>query len=64
MKGRISKSLESVLRDPAARAQLRNHLIGNRDGPITVGEKRYTVRLEIHKQGVKDPGGATVGKKS
>ena len=46
MKGNISRNLESILRDPRARDQLRIQLIEGRDGRITVGNVAYAVRVE------------------
>ena len=46
MKGRISKRLESILKDSAARGQLQEHLIRGRDGRVTVAGRTYTVRTE------------------
>lgn len=47
MKGRISKELESVLRDPAAREQLRNRLIHGSDGRVSVGPKSFSVQTSV-----------------
>lgn len=47
MKGRISKTLESILLDPAARRQLREHLIRGRDGWVRVNGKVYRVRMDV-----------------
>ena len=47
MKGRISKTLESILLDPAARRQLREHLIRGRDGWVRVNGKIYRVRIDV-----------------
>lgn len=47
MKGRISKTLESILLDPAARRQLREHLIRGRDGWIRVNGKIYRVQIDV-----------------
>ncbi len=47
MKGRISKTLESILLDPAARRELREHLIRGRDGWVRVDGKTYRVRMEV-----------------
>ncbi len=48
MKGKVSKTLEKVLRDPQARNQLRKTLISGRDGRVTVESKNYTVRTDVH----------------
>ena len=47
MKGRISKALESILLDPAARRQLREHLIRGRDGWVRVNGKTYRVQIDV-----------------
>ena len=47
MKGRISKTLESILLDPAARRQLREHLIRGRDGWVRMNGKTYRVRIDV-----------------
>lgn len=47
MKGRISKTLESILLDPAARRELREHLIRGRDGWVRVDGKTYRVQMEV-----------------
>ena len=47
MKGRISKALESILLDPAARRELREHLIRGRDGWVRVNGKTYRVRVDV-----------------
>jgi hypothetical protein len=44
--GRISKTLETILLDPAARRQLREHLIHGRDGWVRMNGKTYRVRME------------------
>lgn len=49
MKGTISKTLEEVLRDPKGREQLRNYLIHGQDGRIVIGNKAYTVRVDVQK---------------
>ena len=46
MKGRISKTLESILLDPAARRQLREHLIHGRDGWVNMNGKTYRVQID------------------
>lgn len=51
MKGRISKELECVLRDPAAREQLRNRLIDGRDGRVAVGNKSFSVQTSVQNAG-------------
>ncbi len=47
MKGRISKTLESILLDPAARRQLREHLIRGRDGWVRVDGKTYRIQIDV-----------------
>jgi hypothetical protein len=47
LKGRISKTLESILLDPAARRQLREHLIRGRDGWVRMNGKTYRVRIDV-----------------
>jgi hypothetical protein len=47
LKGRISKTLESILLDPAARRQLREHLIGGRDGWIRMNGKTYRIQIDL-----------------
>jgi hypothetical protein len=47
LKGRISKTLESILLDPAARRQLREHLIRGRDGWVRVNGKTYRVQVDV-----------------
>jgi hypothetical protein len=47
LKGRISKTLESILLDPAARRQLREHLIRGRDGWVRANGKIYRVRVDV-----------------
>jgi hypothetical protein len=47
VKGRISKTLESILLDPAARRQLREHLIRGRDGWVRVNGKIYRVQIDV-----------------
>ena len=47
MKGRISKALESILLDPAARRELGEHLIRGRDGWVRVNGKTYRVQMEV-----------------
>ena len=56
MKGRISKTLESILLDPRARRELREHLIHGRDGSVRLGGKTYRVRIDVMTK-VKDPFG-------
>ena len=46
MKGRISKTLESILLDPSARRQLREHLIHGRDGWVRMNGKTYRARID------------------
>jgi hypothetical protein len=47
MKGRISKTLESILLDPSARRQLREHLIRGSDGWVRMNGKTYRVRIDV-----------------
>jgi hypothetical protein len=47
MKGRISKALESILLDPNARRQLREHLIRGRDGWVRANGKTYRVQIDV-----------------
>lgn len=47
MKGRISKTLESILLDPAARRQLREHLIRGRDGWVRMNGKTYRIQIDV-----------------
>jgi hypothetical protein len=47
MKGRISKTLESILLDPSARRQLREHLIRGRDGWVRMNGKTYRVQIDV-----------------
>ena len=47
MKGRISKTLETILLDPSARRQLREHLIHGRDGWVKMNGKTYRVRIDV-----------------
>ena len=54
MKGRISKTLESILLDPAARRQLREHLLRGRDGWVRMNGKTYRVRIDVTSK-VKSP---------
>ncbi|HEY7611905.1 MAG TPA: hypothetical protein VH764_02835 [Gemmatimonadales bacterium] len=54
MKGRISKTLESILLDPGARRQLREHLIRGRDGWVRMNGKTYRVRIDVASK-VKSP---------
>jgi hypothetical protein len=56
VKGRISKTLETILLDPAARRQLREHLIHGRDGWVRMNGKTYRVRMDIASR-VKPPFG-------
>jgi hypothetical protein len=53
LKGRISKTLESILLDPAARRQLRQHLIRGRDGWVRMNGKTYRVEIDVTR--VKNP---------
>ena len=54
LKGRISKTLESILLDPAARRELREHLIRGRDGWVRVNGKTYRVQMDVTSK-VKSP---------
>ena len=47
MKGRISKTLESILLDPTARRELREHLIRGRDGWVRVNGKTDRVQIDV-----------------
>jgi len=47
VKGRISKTLESILLDPNARRQLREHLIHGRDGWVRMNGKTYRVQIDV-----------------
>jgi hypothetical protein len=47
VKGRISKTLETILLDPGARRQLREHLIKGRDGWVKVNGKTYRVQIDV-----------------
>lgn len=47
MKGRISKTLETILLDPSARRQLRGHLIHGRDGWVRMNGKTYRVQIDV-----------------
>jgi hypothetical protein len=47
LKGRISKTLEAILLDPAARRQLREHLIRGRDGWVLVNGKTYRIQVDV-----------------
>jgi hypothetical protein len=47
VKGRISKTLETILLDPTARRQLREHLIHGRDGWVRMNGKTYRVRIDV-----------------
>ena len=49
MKGRISKTLESILLDPTARRELREHLIRGRDGWVRANGKVYRVQVDVTK---------------
>jgi hypothetical protein len=49
LKGRISKTLESILLDPAARRELREHLIRGRDGWVRANGKVYRVQMDVTK---------------
>ena len=59
MKGRISKTLESILLDPSARRQLREHLIHGRDGWVRMNGKTYRVRIDVTSK-VKSPFGGSL----
>jgi hypothetical protein len=56
LKGRISKTLESILLDPSARRQLREHLIKGRDGWVRMDGKTYRVHIDVVSK-VKSPFG-------
>jgi hypothetical protein len=47
LKGRISKTLETILLDPSARRQLREHLIHGRDGWVMMNGKTYRVHIDV-----------------
>ncbi len=47
VKGRISKTLETILLDPGARRQLREHLIKGRDGWVRMNGKTYRVQIDV-----------------
>lgn len=47
LKGRISKTLESILLDPAARRELREHLIRGRDGWVRANGKTYRIQMDV-----------------
>jgi hypothetical protein len=51
MKGKISKQLEAVLRDPKGRKQLREHLLHGKDGRIETAERSYVFRAGAHQEG-------------
>jgi hypothetical protein len=52
MKGKISKQLEAILRDPRGREQLREHLLNGKDGRIRTAEGSYLFHAGAH-QGIK-----------
>jgi hypothetical protein len=54
LKGRISKTLESILLDPTARRELREHLIRGRDGWVRANGKTYRVQMDVTSK-VKSP---------
>jgi len=56
LKGRISKTLETILLDPSARRQLRGHLINGRDGWVRMNGKTYRVHIDVVSK-VKSPFG-------
>ena len=56
MKGRISQTLASILLDPTARRELREHLIRGRDGWVRVNGKTYRVQVDVTSK-VKGPMG-------
>ncbi len=58
MKGRISKTLETILLDPSARRQLRQHLIHGRDGWVRMNGKTYRVQIDVSR--VKPPFGRSL----
>lgn len=43
MKGKVSKELRSILKDAEGRKQLKDLLIYNKSGTITVGDKSYKI---------------------
>jgi hypothetical protein len=49
MKGRISPQLEKVLNDPRGREELKNHLLGGKDGRVHGGDKKYLLRIDVTK---------------
>jgi hypothetical protein len=57
VKGRISKTLETILLDPGARRQLREHLIKGRDGWVKVNGKTYRVQIDVMTRGKSPLGG-------
>jgi hypothetical protein len=54
LKGRISQTLASILLDPTARRELREHLIRGRDGWVRVNGKTYRVQVDVTSK-VKSP---------
>jgi hypothetical protein len=46
VKGILSKRLETVLRDPKGRSQLRELLAQGRDGKVEAAGRTYTVRVD------------------
>jgi hypothetical protein len=58
LKGRISKTLESILLDPTARRELREHLIRGRDGWVRVNGKTYRIQIDVTSK-VRSPIGRT-----
>ena len=52
MKGKFSKKLEEVLRDPNSREQLRRQLIRGVDGRIVGHDKKYDVHIGVRKSEV------------
>ena len=51
MKGKISKKLEAVLRDPKGREQLKGHLLHGTDGRVVAGDKAYSLHIDVRKDG-------------
>lgn len=49
MKGKISKRLEAVLRDPQGREQLKEHLLSGRNGRVVADGKYYDLRVDVLK---------------
>lgn len=60
MKGRISKTLESILHNPRARRELRGHLIRGRDGQVQLNGKTYRIRIDVTFNSKHASGGRTL----